>query len=139
MNVCNKILKILKHKGLSNETIELCKKKLSFCKKGKQKKFKDKVEEYFDMVMSRANIKPILITDDIIESSFGKYKNYLSKNLMLGITDLALCIPAFTFKLENQAEIKTALELIDVKTVKEWSKKNIGRTLLTKRKEIFKT
>jgi len=46
-------------------------------------------------------------------------------------------IAAFTFRLENKADIKKALKIIEVKTVKELSTKNIGRTLLTKREKYL--
>ena len=43
----------------------------------------------------------ILCCSDVIESTFGKYKNELSKNPMCGITDLVLIIPEFNDNLKK--------------------------------------
>jgi len=58
---------------------------------------------------------------------FSKYKNYISDNISIGITDLSLSIPAFESKLE-QEEIKKAMEGVKVKQIKEWSITNTGHT-----------
>jgi len=101
--------------------------------------FKAKVKEYIEMVINKIDAESIVITSDIIESAFGKYKNYISQNKMIGITDLALCIPAFTFDYENKEAIKLALESISAKKIKDWSNENIGKTLMKKRTEMYKT
>ncbi len=79
----------------------------------------------------------ILCTSDIIESSFGKYKNYISDNPMIGITNLALCLSTFTSKLEPN-EIKEGLEKTKMIDLKEWTEKNIAETNMKKRKNILK-
>lgn len=79
----------------------------------------------------------VLCTSDIIESSFGKYKNYISNNPMVGITDLALCLAAFTSNMEIGGT-KKAMENVKNREVKEWSKTNIGQTNLSRRKEVLK-
>jgi hypothetical protein len=62
--------------------------------------------------------KRIVFTSDIIESAFGKYKNYVSSNPMAGITNLVLTIAAFTASLEKK-EIKKALETTTVNDIKK--------------------
>ena len=80
--------------------------------------------------------KEILCTSDILESAFGKYKNFVSNNPMSGITNLVLSIAAFTSSL-NKKEIKNALETVTTSKVKEWTSEFIGKTLLQKRREVF--
>ncbi len=81
--------------------------------------------------------KQILCTSDIIESSFGKYKNYMSQNSMAGITDLSLCLATFTNQLEAK-QIKEGLENTKMADLKKWSKENIGETNFSKRKKTLK-
>ena len=83
--------------------------------------------------MIRNRLTPIMCSSDIIESAFGKYKNYASANPMAGITSLVLCIAAFTSSLEEQ-DILECLEKYRINDVKEWAKKNVGESLFQKRK-----
>jgi len=137
MKANNSIMKILKHNGLTHNTIQKSLLELEKFSSGRLSIYAQKVKEYFDMILNRVKEQTMVITSDIIESAFGKYKNYLSSNKMIGITDLALCIPAFTFDLGDKDQLKQALEFASVKEVRKWSQDNIGKTLLKKRKETF--
>ena len=55
---------------------------------------------------------------------------------MAGITNLALCISAFTSNLD-EGELKEALEKTTVEDIQKWTDKNIGMTLLKKSRELF--
>jgi len=97
----------------------------------------DDLEKYFHLSLSLLSGREnILCTSDIIESAFGKYKNYLNNNPMAGITDLALCISAFTSNLSD-LEIKKALESTTMKNIEKWRQENIGMTLLQKRRKAL--
>ena len=131
------IEKIVKSNGLSKRTIMKCNKILKKLSKGKCKIIGKKIKEYFNekkLLLPEKEI--ILCTSDILESSFGKYKNYISINSMAGITNLALCMAAFTSSL-NESDIKQALESTTVNDIKDWTEKNIGKTLLQKRRNFF--
>ena len=78
----------------------------------------------------------LVCTSDILESAFGKYKNYLSKNPMAGVTKLALVIAAFTSSLKED-EMKDALETTRMKDIQAWTKKHIGTTLFAQRKLLL--
>jgi len=78
----------------------------------------------------------LLCTSDIIESSFGKYKNYMSQNSMAGITDLSLCLAAFTNRLDA-TKLKIGLENTKMNDLKKWSKENIRETHFSKRKRTL--
>lgn len=136
-DVICEIEQIVKVNGLSEETIKKCHKVLArlFTDKGKQ--LKEKLGQYFDITLKYVpGKKCILCTSDIIESAFGKYKNYISCNSMAGITSLALCLSAFTCSLKKE-EIKEALENTRMEDLKNWIKENIGTTSYTKRKLAF--
>lgn len=134
--VC-KIERILKHNGFSSESWKKCNELLQNINNDKTKIFKQEINIYADELKAKSKgIDKLLITSDIIESSFGKYKNYVSNNPMAGITNLILCLAAFTCSFDEK-EIKEALENTVIQDVKEWTKKNIGLTLFQKRREAY--
>lgn len=130
---------ILKNEGLSKKTMKKCISLLSKCNKGKLLQFKKLMVEYL-----RENSKQItkykekiLCCSDVIESTFGKYKNELSKNPMCGITDLVLIIPAFTANLTKEW-VSGAIDSCTVRDIQKWNKENLCPSLLTKRKALYK-
>ncbi|CEG11401.1 hypothetical protein MSIBF_A1420012 [groundwater metagenome] len=132
-----KIQKILKYNGLSKDTVKECNQLLDEISNEKGIIFKERLRNYFtDQLELMPTSDKILCTSDIIESSFGKYKNYISDNPMAGITNLALCISAFTSNLD-EFELKEALEKTRMSDIKNWTDENIGTTLLKKRREFF--
>ncbi len=135
--VIHQIQKVVKTEGFSIDSISKCEIILKKLEGAKGEKIAKQIQYYFQEVLELLPEKEkILCTSDIIESNFGKYKNYISDNSMAGITNLVLCIPAFTSKL-SQTEIKEALENTKVKDIKEWTKKNIGKTLLKRRRDAL--
>ena len=135
--VIREIEKILKSEGISKKTVNRCNRILKRLTTDNGKIVGKEISEYLkEAVLLLPETAGILCSSDIIESSFGKYKNYLSNNAMAGLTNLALCIAAFTSSLEK-CEIKLALETTSVADVKQWTQKNIGKTLLQKRREFL--
>jgi hypothetical protein len=138
VGIANNIQEILKNNGLSEKTKEECLKLFESVTDARTLKFKGMVNDYLENTVQSVGMGTrILCSSDILESSFGKYKNYISDNISVGITDLSLCIAAFGSKLE-QDEIKNAMESIKVSRVKEWGDANIGRTQTKKRHESLK-
>jgi hypothetical protein len=102
------------------------------------KYFRKNIMEYLEGTLSKLpEEKTILCTSDIIESSFGKYKNYVNQNPMAGITDLSLCMATFTNQLDA-GNVKQGLENTKMDDLKKWSKENIGETNISKRKGVMK-
>lgn len=127
---------ILKNNGLSKDTKRKCLQVLKKCKKTpKQKQFKDLFKDYLNTnaALIKKQSKTIMCSSDIVESTFGKYKNEISKNPMNGITDLALIIPAFTSNLLDD-EIKNAMDSCTCKMLKEWKTEHLCDSLSVKRK-----
>ena len=136
-SVTREIEKILKSNGLSKKTVRKCNRILKNLTTEKGKIVAREIAEYLkESISLLPENDATLCSSDIIESSFGKYKNYLSNNSMAGITNLVLCIAAFTCSLEK-CEIKEALETTTVADVKRWTKNHVGKTLLQKRREFL--
>ena len=129
---------ILKNKGLSKKTKKECITCLKNCRKGKLLQFKKLMIEYLTENTKHITKykEKLLCCSDVIESTFGKYKNELSKNPMCGITDLVLIIPAFTANLTAEW-INEAIDSCTVKDIRNWNKKNLCTSLLTKRKKVY--
>lgn len=127
---------LLKNNGLNSNTKRKCFQILKRCKKTqKQNYFKHLFTDYLNTnsALIGKQLKTIMCTSDIIETTFGKYKNELSKNPMNGITDLALIIPALTSSLLDN-EIKIAIDSCTCKMLKEWKIENLCDSLSVKRK-----
>lgn len=138
--IINNIMGIIKNEGLSEKSIKksIKKLKLIIIDNQRTKKLKNNIIEYLkESKNSIPKYDKILCTSDIIESSFGKYKNYLNQNPMTGITNLSLCISAFTGSLDA-GKIKKAMESSKNIDIIHWTKQNIGKTNLSKRKEFLK-
>ena len=100
----------------------------------KGKYFRNELVKYFTEIRALLpKSKTVLCTSDILESAFGKYKNYVSNNPMAGITNLTLSIAAFTSSLTDDV-IKTALENTSINDIQKWTEDNIGKTLLKRRR-----
>ena len=129
---------ILKHEGLSKKTKKKCLIYLKKCNKGKLLQFKKFMLGYLKENSRRITRykEKLLCCSDVIESTFGKYKNELSKNPMCGITDLVLIIPAFTAILTKEW-VSEAIDSCTVKDIQKWNNENLCSSLLTKRKRLY--
>lgn len=136
--VIRKIEKMLKTSGLSKKNVKKCRLILKNLTTENGRTVGKEISEYLKgTILLLPENDSILCSSDILESSFGKYKNYLSNNAMAGLTNLVLCIAAFTSSLEK-CEIKEALETTTVAEVKQWTRQNVGEeTLLQKRRKFL--
>ncbi|HBE01641.1 MAG: hypothetical protein A2096_11400 [Spirochaetes bacterium GWF1_41_5] len=135
--ICS-IQKTVKTYGLSQKTIKNCLKILQRLSMPKGVEMTEILKKYFKASLKLVKVKTILATSDILESAFGKYKNYISNNPMIGITNIVLSIAAFTSDLSKEI-IKEALENTRIADVLEWSEENIGNTQFKKRLIAFST
>jgi hypothetical protein len=129
---------VLKNEGLSKKTKKKCLSYLKKCNSGKLLQFKRSMIVYLKENSSQITKykEKILCCSDVIESTFGKYKNELSKNPMCGITDLVLIIPAFTANLTKEW-VSGAIDSCTVRDIQKWNKENLCPSLLTKRKGLY--
>ena len=80
--------------------------------------------------------KPWLGCSDIIESIFGKYKNFSAKTPMKEVGRAVLTMPVFTSEISLE-EVKIAMENVSSQDVNIWLDENIGDTLFAKRKRAY--
>lgn len=138
LRVIAKISIMLKSNGLSRTTISKSKNLLKNCREGKKKELADYFANYFEVngrYLAKRGDK-YLCCSDIIETTFGRYKNELSKNLMCGITDLVLFIPAMTTNLSPEI-VLSAIDSIRVKDIEAWKSEYLCNSLISKRRKVF--
>jgi hypothetical protein len=85
-------------------------------------------------------VKPkerLLGSSEIIESLFGKQKNIEKQHAKNGFTGLLLSLAACVSKTTIDV-IKSAMESVKTKTVTEWHKNNIGKSVQSKRISAFR-
>jgi len=132
----NQLFKILKNKGLSNQSSQECKTILNNSKAANF--FKTGVLAYLEKNLGiLTDDKPVICCSDIIESYFGKYKNQLAKTGAQLITDSCLCIANFNEKFDEK-EIKEAMEKIKIVDLKNWRQENLPSSLLQQKRELLK-
>lgn len=139
----NKLYKILKNKGLSNNTADACR---TILKKeyvqnggGKNDFFVTGVRTYLDQQLQHLttlSVERVVCSSDIIESFFGKYKERAKKAGKL-VTQDCLCIANFSEQF-TEKEIKRAMEKVKIVDLQEWKKQHCPENIRMKRKTLFK-
>jgi hypothetical protein len=133
----NNIQELLKNEGFNDKSAKKARKIFSAMKSDNSLKIKKQLKEYFADLTSKAEGKNICCSSDIIESCFGKFKEIVKGNKSVGISDLCICIAAFTGK--NNAEITShAMETVTIRDIKEWRSKNVTKTLFAEKTELNK-
>lgn len=72
-------------------------------------------------------------SSEIIESTFGKFKQLEKCHSSGGLTSLVLGIPSFLGEIALDV-VQAAMETISIEDIKEWVHKNLGQTFWSKRK-----
>jgi hypothetical protein len=133
----NNVQKMLKNKGFSDKSAKETILMFSKLKSDNSLKIRKQLVEYFADLSSKADGKTICCSSDIIESCFGKFKSIVKGNKSVGISDLALCIAAMLGQ-NSCNRTKNAMEAVSIKKMKEWSAKNISKTLFAEKIELNK-
>jgi hypothetical protein len=99
-------------------------------------------EELLNFIAQQSQLaKPnerLLGSSEVIESVIGKLKNMESDQNKSGFTGLLLSLAAMVSKTTEDV-IHKAMESVPTKRVHEWIKKNIGKSVQSKRKEVFRS
>ena len=99
--------------------------------------FKQKILDYLTTQISQINSdKTFLATSDVIESLFGKYKEFSRRCPVRQMGQMILTISLSTMNLTTDI-IKNALETIRFIDVEIWLNKVFGQSMLSKRKTLF--
>lgn len=78
----------------------------------------------------------LLGTSDIIESIFGKYKQYTVRSPLKEVGKMILTIPLCVTKITSQL-VRNAMEFVSIIDVKEWADQLFGPSALSKRRAAF--
>lgn len=79
--------------------------------------------------------RTLLGTSDVVESLFGKYKNFSAARPLKEIGTVILTIPLCTVKITSDF-VKIALETIRSLDVQAWSQSVLGQSMLSKRRTL---
>lgn len=77
-------------------------------------------------------------SSDIIESTYGIYKDRKSPNKMYGVTSLVLRLPLCGKTESEDFDVKQGLVSTKIRDIQEWKKKNLLPNLVAKRLKFFK-
>jgi hypothetical protein len=136
--ITSDVMKTLKNKGLNKETHRQCyelSKKLprnSKVKKCLQEWLKRKIGVQEQLGISQ----PMIVSSDIIESLFGKFKYAIERSPQSDMNRSILLIPALCGAL-NEDIVTQALKQASCRDLKEWEKENIPYTIRKKRQAFF--
>jgi hypothetical protein len=97
---------------------------------------KGEVLEYLREECAGLGESPMPGCSDIIESVFGKYKRFSERTPMKEIGKALLTIPVLV-KEPDPEEVKEAMESVSTNDVRRWIGKNLGDSLLARRKRAF--
>lgn len=100
-------------------------------------KFQKKIEESLKREIEMLKEDEIrIMSTDVIESLFGKYKSFSKKSSLKEIRRMILTIPLSTLEITREF-IKQGLEKVKNVDVKDWESKTFGQSMLSKRKIAF--
>ena len=140
MQRVNSFLQILKHQGLTSKTYESTRGLLTALTEVEVKKALDEwLNQQMAIQRRLGSVEdiPLLVSSDIIESLFGKFKYALSRSPSPEINRSALLIPALCSHLERDS-IPELLRESSHQELLEWSEQNVPETLRQKRQKLHK-
>ena len=134
-----------KHQGLSKETAKACISKVNKSLMGKTERMHALGDLFINYLTDQ--VKWLSEEDvhnnssDIIESTFGIYKNLKSPNKLYGVTSYVLSLPVKgLFAKENstsKVEVKEHLESIKIKNISKWQQENLLQNLVKERLRVL--
>ena len=140
MQRVNRFLQILKHQGLTSKTYDSTRGLLTELTEVEVKKTLDEwLNQQMAIQRRLGSVEdiPLLVSSDIIESLFGKFKYALSRSPSPEINRSALLIPALCGHLERDS-IPELLRESSHQELLEWSEQNVPETLRQKRQKLHK-
>lgn len=137
MTVLTRTLEVqLKKLGINQDSLN-CFQNNCFLPNSSLHNFKQKILDYLTTQISQINNnKTFLATSDVIESLFGKYKEFSKRCPIKQMGQMILTISLSTMNLTTDI-IKDALETIRFMDVELWLNEVFGQSILSKRKTLF--
>ena len=130
---------ILKHKGLSKETVSKCTEELTQMSdsNGQSHEFKKQLKELLEQsVADYTDSEVSLGSSDVLESLFGKFKNQIKRTALGCMSASVLSVVLHTCKINAQTVLRS---FASIKTgdVSKWFKQQAGESLLALRKKAL--
>jgi hypothetical protein len=133
------ILKVLKQYGLNQTTYEKCKAQAQSL--SEQAILKKRLLHWLDHHQSLqarlTNQHSLLVSTDILESLFGKFKRIIERSPIADINRMALIIPALCGSSLNEQCIKALFSTTRHQDINVWEQNNITPTFRKKRQALF--
>ena len=128
----------IKLSGLNQEIFNLIQQHLTM-EVDSPEEFSQKILRYLTQSMSQIQSgQTLLATSDVLESLFGKYKQFSSRSpqKQIGQNFLNICLSTMNL---TTTVVKEALETIRFLDVEDWSAQAFGKSMLSKRRILFST
>ena len=144
---CEKVLSICKSEGLSHKTARECISIINRSLTGRgyrPTRLAGMMLEYFRKETALLNTGEDAhnVSSDIIESSFGYFKERKSDNRMYGVTSFVMILPLHTrlstLESARDFDFKGCLEHTHSADLKAWSRQNLPENLAAKRVRILR-
>ena len=128
----------VKKEGLSEELLrEYQENNQQWKKGGKVSNLRKKIEQYLGEEIGKLKEnETIIISSDVIESLFGKYKLYSQKGPLKEVRRMILMIPLSTIKITKDV-VKKGLLMVKNIDIEKWEQEVFGQSMLSLRKIAF--
>lgn len=136
--ITSKVMETLKNRGLDKLTYQECKLYLQELPKNSitKKRLNAWLDKHIKIQENLNSEIPMIVSSDIIESLFGKFKYMIEKSPQGEMNRAVLIIPSLCGEMD-ELKITKALETTKQKDLKEWLDENVGKTFKLKRKEFL--
>ncbi len=98
--------------------------------------FQEHIFQYLTHEISLLSHQTLLASSDVLESIFGRYKEFSKRCPLKELRTLLLTIPLSTINLTHQF-IKDALSTVHASDLARWVNQTFGQSMLSKRKILF--
>ncbi len=135
--VLSKVMKVLKNKGLAPSSHDQCQ-ELSE-QLPQDSKVRQRLVLWLQqhlIIQQKITTFPLLISSDIIESLFGKFKYVLQRSPQADMNRTVLLLPALCGN-QDEETITEALHQANHADLESWENENIPYTIRKKRQEFF--
>jgi len=139
--ITNEIQSLLKNKGLNHEVFSQAMQlldQLPIRSKVRKRLSKWLKSHYGKWVRLGKRDVPLLVSSDILESLFGKYKTIISRSSIEDMNRMALIIPTLCGQKPNEADLRQVFSETKHEDIKSWTDKNISHTLRSNRQSFKK-
>ncbi len=127
----------LKLEGINHQSLNIFEQKLEWLTDISTQDFQNELREYLINESSKIpQGQTFLATSDVIESIFGKYKEFAARSPLKHLGQLLLTIPLCTMKLTIEI-VQKALSTVRFVDVEKWSEQVFGQSALSKRRNFY--